>query len=47
MKIFGFAYWQSQGTSYPSDQAIESLRTGLTVTLVPNASQDLNALLAA
>ncbi|HSB02640.1 MAG TPA: CARDB domain-containing protein, partial [Anaerolineales bacterium] len=44
-QTFGFAYWQSQGNSYPSDQAIESLRTGLTVTLVPNASQDLNALL--
>jgi photosystem II stability/assembly factor-like uncharacterized protein len=42
---FGFAYWQSQGTSYPSDQAIESLRTGLTVTLIPNASKDLNSLL--
>jgi photosystem II stability/assembly factor-like uncharacterized protein len=41
----GFAYWQSQGTSYPSDQAIESLRTGLTVTLIPNASKDLNSLL--
>jgi hypothetical protein len=42
---FGFAYWQSQGNSYPSDQAIETLRTGLTVTLVPNAGQDLNSLL--
>ncbi len=44
-QTLGFAYWQSQGNSYPSDQAIESLRTGLTVTLVPNASQDLNSLL--
>ena len=42
---FVFAYWESQGTSYPSDQAIESLRTGLTVTLIPNAGKDLNALL--
>lgn len=42
---FGFAYWQSQGNSYPSDQAIEQLRTGLTVTLVPNPSKDLNSLL--
>ncbi|NTU56279.1 MAG: hypothetical protein HGA79_08520, partial [Anaerolineales bacterium] len=41
----GFAYWQSQGTSYPSEQAIESLRTGLTVTLMPDASKDLNSLL--
>jgi photosystem II stability/assembly factor-like uncharacterized protein len=41
----GFAYWQSQGTSYPSEQAIESLRTGLTVTLVPSPSKDLNSLL--
>jgi hypothetical protein len=41
----GFAYWQSQGTSYSSDQAIESLRTGLTVTLFPNASKDLTSLL--
>jgi hypothetical protein len=42
---FTFGYWQSQGTSYPSDQAIEQLRTNLTVTLVPNPHQDLNALL--
>ncbi len=41
----GFAYWQSQGTSYPSDEAIQSLRTGLTVTLIPNAGKDLNSLL--
>jgi hypothetical protein len=44
-QTFGFAYWQSQGNSYPSDQAINSLRTGLTVTLAPNASKDLNLLL--
>jgi hypothetical protein len=44
-ETFGFAYWQSQGNSYPSDQAIDSLRTSLTVTLVPHANQDLNALL--
>jgi photosystem II stability/assembly factor-like uncharacterized protein len=41
----GFAYWQSQGTSYPSDQAIQSLQTGLTVTLIPNANKDLTTLL--
>jgi photosystem II stability/assembly factor-like uncharacterized protein len=44
-QTFNFAYWQSQGNSYPSDQAIESLRTGLTVTLIPNAGMDLNSLL--
>jgi photosystem II stability/assembly factor-like uncharacterized protein len=44
-QTFGFAYWESQGTSYPSDQAIESLRTGLTVTLTPNPGMDLNTLL--
>jgi len=44
-QTFTFAYWQSQGTSYPADQAIESLRTGLTVTLAPNAGQDLASLL--
>ncbi|PWB76346.1 MAG: hypothetical protein C3F07_03790 [Anaerolineales bacterium] len=41
----GFAYWQSQGTSYPADQAIESLRTGLSVTLIPDPNKDLNSLL--
>jgi len=41
----GFAYWQSQGTSYPSDQAIESLRTGLTVPLISDPGKDLNTLL--
>jgi len=44
-QTFTFAYWQSQGTSYPSDEAIESLRIGLTVTLIPDAGKDLNALL--
>lgn len=43
---FVFAYWESQGTSYPSDQAIQSLRTSLTVTLTPDPNKDLNALLA-
>ena len=42
---FVFAYWESQGTSYSRDQAIESLRTGLTVMPVPDASKDLNSLL--
>jgi photosystem II stability/assembly factor-like uncharacterized protein len=43
---FLFGYWQSQGTSYPPDQAIESLRTyNLTTPLIPDASKDLIALL--
>jgi photosystem II stability/assembly factor-like uncharacterized protein len=42
---FTFGYWESQGTSYPTAQAIESLRSGLTVTLIPDASKDLNSLL--
>jgi hypothetical protein len=41
----GFAYWQSQGTSYPTDQAIELLKTSLTATLISNPNKDLNALL--
>jgi photosystem II stability/assembly factor-like uncharacterized protein len=44
-QTFAFGYWQSQGTSYPSDQAIDSLRTSLTVMLAPNASKDLTSLL--
>ena len=27
-QTFGFAYWQSQGNSYPSDQAIEFIADG-------------------
>ena len=45
---FMFAYWQSQGTSYPADLAIESLRTGslsATTPLVSDASKDLTILL--
>ncbi len=41
----GFAYWQSQGTSYPSDQAIESLRTGLHYHVDTRPGKDLNSLL--
>lgn len=44
-EYLGFAYWQSQGISYPSDQAIEALRTGLTVQLISVPNKDLNALL--
>jgi len=45
-QTFGFAYWQSEGTSYPADQAIESLRSyNLTTPLIPDASKDLIALL--
>ncbi|HSO10742.1 MAG TPA: SH3 domain-containing protein, partial [Anaerolineales bacterium] len=44
---FSFAYWQSQGTSYPPDLAIEQLRTNHlgTTSLTSNASKDLNTLL--
>jgi photosystem II stability/assembly factor-like uncharacterized protein len=43
---FGFAYWQSQGTSYTAEEAIEALRTyNLTTPLTPNPSKDLNTLL--
>ncbi len=45
---FGFAYWQSEGTSYTADVAIEGLRTGglsATTQLTPNASKDLITLL--
>ena len=44
-QTFGSAYWESQGTSSPSDQAIKSLRNGLTVTLIPNPGMDLKTLL--
>jgi hypothetical protein len=44
-QTFVFSYWESQGTSFPSNQAIESLRTGLTVTLMSNPGMDLNSLL--
>jgi photosystem II stability/assembly factor-like uncharacterized protein len=40
---FGIAFWQSQGTSYTPDLAIEQLRNSY-LTLIPNASQDLYAL---
>ena len=42
---FTFGYWESQGTSYPASQAIEALRTSLTVPLIPDANKDLNSLL--
>ena len=44
---FVFAYWQSQGTSYPPDQAIEGLASNLSPTtpLVSDASKDLITLL--
>jgi hypothetical protein len=47
-QTFGFAYWQSQGNSYPSNQAIDQLRTnyiGASTVLVSNPSKDLVALL--
>lgn len=44
---FGFGYWQSQGTSYTADEAIEILRSSLSTTtpLVSDANKDLMALL--
>ena len=44
---FTFAYWQSQGTSYPPDLAIDGLRNNLSTStpLVPDANKDLAALL--
>ncbi|HEU0297166.1 MAG TPA: NBR1-Ig-like domain-containing protein [Anaerolineales bacterium] len=43
---FGFAFWQSQGYSATSTEAIQQLPSHLSATpLTPNASQDLNALL--
>jgi hypothetical protein len=41
---FGISSWQSQGTSYTPDQAIDQLRNSY-LTLVPNPNQDLNALM--
>jgi hypothetical protein len=44
---FLFGYWQSQGSSYTPDLAIESLRGNLSTTtpLVSDANKDLTALL--
>ncbi|HEX9332068.1 MAG TPA: hypothetical protein VF896_09285, partial [Anaerolineales bacterium] len=45
---FGFAFWQSQGTAYTPDLAIEQLRTnyiGASTVLVADPNKDLNALL--
>ncbi len=44
---FSFAYWQSQGTSYTPDLAIEGLRSNLntSIPLVSDANKDLTALL--
>jgi photosystem II stability/assembly factor-like uncharacterized protein/uncharacterized protein YgiM (DUF1202 family) len=45
---FTVALWQSQGTSYPPNDAIQQLQTnyiGASTVLVPNSSRDLNALL--
>jgi len=42
-----FAFWQSQGTSYTPDQAIQQLQTNYlgTTSLTPNYSKDLTTLL--
>ena len=42
-----FAFWQSQGTSYTPDQAVEQLQTNYlgTTPLTADANKDLNALL--
>lgn len=47
-ETFGFAYWQSQGSVYQSETAIEHLRTSHigTTPLTPDATKDLTALLA-
>ncbi|MCK6540724.1 MAG: hypothetical protein L6Q26_11775, partial [Anaerolineales bacterium] len=44
---FTFAYWQSQGTVYQSETAVEYLRTSHigTSPLIPDAAKDLTALL--
>lgn len=45
---FGMAFWQSEGTSYPPDAAIEQLRINYLSTtslLSPDAGKDLTALL--
>ena len=44
---FSFAYWLSQGNSYPADQAVQSLASNLSATtpLVSDASRDLSILL--
>jgi hypothetical protein len=44
---FVFANWQSQGTSYPPDQAIESLKSNLSTNtpLISDPNKDLTALL--
>ncbi|GAB4455985.1 MAG: hypothetical protein Kow0070_05230 [Anaerolineales bacterium] len=45
-ETFTFAYWQSQGTVYQTETAIEYLRTShIGGTLVPDAAKDLTALL--
>jgi photosystem II stability/assembly factor-like uncharacterized protein len=45
---FMFAYWQSQGTAYTADEAIEALRTAhlnATRLLIPDVNKDLSTLL--
>lgn len=46
-ETFTFAYWQSQGTVYQSETAVEYLRTSHigTSPLIPDAAKDLTALL--
>ena len=46
-QTFTFAYWQSQGNSYPADQATESLMNTLSATtpLVSDPGRDLTTLL--
>ena len=46
-QTFTFAYWQSQGNSYPADQALESLMGTLSATtpLVSDPGRDLTTLL--
>ena len=45
---FGMAFWQSQGTSYPPDAAIQQLQLnyiGPSTVLAPDPAKDLSALL--
>ncbi|HSO13538.1 MAG TPA: NBR1-Ig-like domain-containing protein [Anaerolineales bacterium] len=45
-ETFVFAYWQSQGTVYQSETAIEYLRTNnIAATLIPDPVKDLTTLL--
>ena len=46
-ETFGFAFWQSEGTSYTADQAIQQLQTNYlgATPLTPDPNKDLSTLL--